>query len=52
MFNGDLVAPGETKDIVIPLNEVGEAELPVWPANPGVNGKASFMLDIPQLTAN
>ena len=49
MFNGTLIAPGETKDIVIPLDTAGEASLPVWPAEPGVNGKASYMIDIPQV---
>ena len=51
MFNGTLIAPGETKDIVIPLDTAGEASLPVWPAEPGVNGKASYMIDIPQVVA-
>ena len=49
MFNGTLIAPGEPKDIVIPLDTAGEASLPVWPAEPGVNGKASYMIDIPQV---
>ena len=49
MFNGTLIAPGETKDIVIPLDTAGEASLPVWPAEPGVNGKASYMIDMPQV---
>jgi len=51
MFNGTQIAPGETKDIVIPLDQTGEANLPVWPAEPGVDGKASFMIDIPQVVA-
>ncbi|MGN5148342.1 Ig-like domain-containing protein [Aeromonas enteropelogenes] len=52
MFNGTKVAPGETKDVVIPLDATGSVTLPVWPADTGVKGKASYMLDIPQLTAN
>ena len=52
MFNGTKVAPGETKDVVIPLDGSGSVTLPVWPADAGVTGKASYMLDIPQLTAN
>ncbi|MDH0436510.1 Ig-like domain-containing protein [Aeromonas caviae] len=52
MFNGSKVAPGETKDVVIPLDATGSVTLPVWPADTGVKGKASYMLDIPQLTAN
>ncbi|MNY62211.1 hypothetical protein D3C86_1989920 [compost metagenome] len=52
MFNGTKVAPGETKDVVIPLDSTGSVTLPVWPADAGVKGKASYMLDIPQLIAN
>ena len=52
IFNGQPVQPGETKDVVIPLDATGSVTLPVWPADTGVKGKASYMLDIPQLTAN
>ncbi|HAT2580398.1 TPA: DUF4165 domain-containing protein [Aeromonas hydrophila] len=52
MFNGTKVAPGETKDVVIPLDSTGSVTLPVWPADTGVKGKASYMIDIPQLVAN
>ena len=52
MFNGTKVAPGETKDVVIPLDATGSVTLPVWPADTGVKGKASYMLDIPQLVVN
>ncbi|MGN5148339.1 Ig-like domain-containing protein [Aeromonas enteropelogenes] len=52
MFNGTKVEPGETKDVVIPLNAEGYVTLPVWPANADVIGKATYMIDIPQLTAN
>ena len=52
MFNGTKVAPGETKDVVIPLDGTGSVTLPVWPADAGVKGRASYMIDIPQLVAN
>ncbi|MGN5148340.1 Ig-like domain-containing protein [Aeromonas enteropelogenes] len=52
MFNGTRVEPGETKDVVIPLNAEGYVTLPVWPADADVIGKATYMIDIPQLTAN
>lgn len=52
IFNGQQVQPGETKDVVIPLDVQGSAKLPVWPATSGVTGKANFMIDIPQLTVN
>ena len=52
MFNGQPVQPGETKDVVIPLDVQGSAKLPVWPVTSGVTGKANFMIDIPQLTVN
>ena len=52
IFNGQPVQPGETKDVVIPLDPQGSAKLPVWPATSGVTGKANYMIDIPQLTVN
>ena len=52
MFNGDRVAPGETKEVVIPLDVSGNAAIPVWPADPGVTGRANYLIDIPQLTVN
>lgn len=52
IFNGQPVQPGETKDVVIPLDVEGMAKLPVWPATSGTNGVASYMIDIPQLVAN
>ena len=48
----NIVQPGETKDVVIPLDPQGSAKLPVWPATSGVTGKANYMIDIPQLTVN
>ncbi|MNO07403.1 hypothetical protein D3C81_2295780 [compost metagenome] len=52
MFNGTKVSPGETKDVVIPLDATGTVSLPVWPADAGVKGMANYMIDIPQLVAN
>ncbi len=52
IFNGLLVQPGETKDVVIPLDATGQASLPIYPATSGVAGKSSYMIDIPQLTVN
>ncbi len=52
IFNGQPVQPGETREVVIPLDVDGSARLPVWPATSGVTGKASYMIDIPQLTVN
>jgi hypothetical protein len=52
IFNGQPVQPGETKDVVIPLDVEGMAKLPVWPATSGTNGVATYMIDIPQLVAN
>lgn len=52
MFNGTRVSPGETKDVVIPLDGTGAVSLPVWPADAGVTGTASYMIDIPQLVTN
>ncbi len=52
IFNGLLVQPGETKDVVIPLDAAGQASLPIYPATSGVAGKSSYMIDIPQLTVN
>ncbi len=52
IFNGLTVQPGETKDVVIPLDATGQASLPIYPATSGVAGKSSYMIDIPQLTVN
>ena len=46
LLQGDTVVSTQTSELLTLAN------LPIYPATSGVAGKASYMIDIPQLTAN
>lgn len=49
IISNTMIRPGETKEVQIAVNDLGQINEPIYPAISNINGSASFLIDIPQI---